>query len=124
MLPPTSHCRHHRSLCAAAVALCAAAVLRAAATAAAAATTFTRSKLSDSQWCEPNTSLLQMSEKSEKSKVFLFIDNALRTVRVFERLVWLGDRESHHRNQASQLTVSAIDNERTGVINNKQKTLP
>jgi len=98
-------------------------VLRAAATAAAAATTFTRSKLSDSQWCEPNTSLLQMSEKSEKSKVFLCIDNALRTVSVFERLVWLGDRESHHRNQASQLTVSAIDNERTGVINNKQKTL-
>ncbi len=36
-------------------------------------------------------------------------------------LVQLGDRESRRRNQASQLTVSAIDNERTGVINYKQK---
>ena len=62
--------------------------------------------------------LLQMSEKSEKFKVFLCIDNALQTVSVFESLVRLGDRESHCRNQASQLTVSAIDNERTGVINN------
>ena len=47
----------------------------------------------------------------------------LRTVSVFDKPVQLGDRESHRRNQASQLTVSAIDNERTGVINNKQKTL-
>ncbi len=35
----------------------------------------------------------------------------------------VGDRDSYCRNQASQLTVSALDNERTGVINNKQKTL-
>ncbi len=62
--------------------------------------------------------------KSPKSpKFFLCIDNALRTVSVFESLVRLGDRESHRQNQASQLTVSALDNERTGVINNKQKTL-
>ena len=47
----------------------------------------------------------------------------LRTVSVFDSLVRLGDRECHRRNQASQLTVSAIDNERTGVINNKRKTL-
>jgi hypothetical protein len=47
----------------------------------------------------------------------------LRTVSVFDKPVQLGDRESHRRNQASQLTVSAIDNERTGVINNKRKTL-
>jgi len=33
----------------------------------------------------------------------------------------LGDRENHRQNQASQLTVSALDNERTGVIFNKQK---
>ena len=62
--------------------------------------------------------------KSPKSpKFFLCIDNALRTVSVFESLVRLGDRESHRQNQASQLTVSAIDNERTGVINSKRKTL-
>ena len=42
-------------------------------------------------------------------------------VSVFDKPVRLGDRESHRRNQASQLTVSAVDNERTGVINNKQK---
>ena len=115
--PQPPRCCHR----AAAVVLCAAAALCAAATAAPTAATFNRRKLSDSQWCEPNTSLLQMSEKSEKSKVFLCIDNALRTVSVFERLVWLGDRESHHQNQASQLTVSSLDNERTGVINNKRK---
>jgi len=112
-LPPPSQpprCRHLT----AAVALCATAVLRAAATTAAA--TFTRSKL-DSQWWEPN--LFFRCRKSPKSsKFFLCIDNALQTVSVFESLVRLGDRESHCRNQASQLTVSAIDNERTGVINN------
>jgi len=64
-----------------------------------------------------------MLEKSEKSKIFLCIDNALRMVSVFESLVRLGDRESHRGNQASQLTVSAIDNEHTGVINNKRKML-
>jgi hypothetical protein len=57
-LPPLSQpprCRHR----AATVALCAATALRAAATAAAAAAaaTFTRCELSDSPWCEPNTSL-------------------------------------------------------------------
>jgi len=110
--PQPLRCCHR----AAAVALCAAAALRAAATAAASAATFTRSKLSDSQWCEPNTSLLQMSEKSEKSKVFSVHRQCLTNG-------WLGDRESHCRNQASQLMVSAIDNERTDVINSEQKTL-
>ena len=42
---------------------------------------------------------------------------------VFDKPVRLGDRESHRLNQATQLTVSAIDNENTGVIKRKRKML-
>ena len=48
-------------------------------------------------------------------------EKILRTVSVFDKSGTLGDRENHCQNQASQLTVSALDNERTGVIFNKQK---
>ena len=46
-------------------------------------------------------------------------EKILRTVSVFDKPGTLGERENHRQNQASQLTVSALDNERTGVIFNK-----
>ena len=50
-------------------------------------------------------------------------ERGISKVSVFDKPSVVGDRDSYRRNQASQLTVSALDNERTGVINNKQKTL-
>ena len=54
--------------------------------------------------------------------VILF-ERGISKVSVFDKPSVVGDRDSHCQNQASQLTVSALDNERTGVIHNKQKTL-
>ena len=34
--------------------------------------------------------------------------------------VWLGDKDSYRRNQASQLSVSALGSEHTGVISSKK----
>ena len=50
-------------------------------------------------------------------------EKILRTVSVFDKPGTLGERENHRQNQASRLTVSALDNEHTGGIFNKQKTL-
>jgi hypothetical protein len=54
--------------------------------------------------------------------VILF-ERGISKVIVFVKPSGVGDRDSYPRNQASQLTVSALENERTGVIYNKQKTL-
>ncbi len=50
-------------------------------------------------------------------------ERGISKVSVFDKPSVVGDRDSYCRNQASQLTVSALDNECTGVINNKRKTL-
>ncbi len=54
--------------------------------------------------------------------VILF-ERGISKVSVFGKPSVVGDRDSYRQNQASQLTVSALENERTGVIYNKQKTL-
>ena len=50
-------------------------------------------------------------------------ERGISKVSVFDMPSVVGDRDSYCQNQASQLTASAIDNELTGVINNKRKTL-
>ena len=42
---------------------------------------------------------------------------------VFDKPSVVGDRDSCCQNQASQMTVSALESEPTGVIFNKQKML-
>ncbi len=53
----------------------------------------------------------------------ILFERGISKVSVFDKPSVVGDRDSYRRNQASQLTVSALKNERTGVIYNKQKTL-